>query len=258
MIRFWNGNKTPARQAHELELIRALLKGKEVDNDLTDYPNAEDESNIFVAGTDGIAADAMVTVAGNPKFEAGTYLEVAPPLCYGLLGCRLLITRKRDDSFDRISQEALKQKTAGVPATWADATLLRDNGCTVLEEGDIEHILSRITVGKADYLSLGANEIHAVFEQFSTQFGDLHIHPSTMIYYPLPLVIYTAPHQQELADTLAKNMRRFYRSGELYSLLSAHYGDSIEASQLEQKHCIKLTNPALSEQQNQWECLFLS
>ena len=165
MIQFWNGNKTAARQAHEYELVSELLSTREIHNDLTDYPNAEDESNIFHNG-----ADLLVTVAGNPKFAPGTFIEVAPPLCFGLLGCRLLITRKIDVQFDHITQLELKQKIAGVPATWADATLLRDNDCTVLEEGDIEHILTSISQGNADYLSLGANEVHAVFDQFKSRF----------------------------------------------------------------------------------------
>ncbi|MBM7035514.1 type 2 periplasmic-binding domain-containing protein [Vibrio ulleungensis] len=253
MIQFWNGNKTAARQAHEYELVSELLSSREIHNDLTDYPNAEDESNIFHNG-----ADLLVTVAGNPKFAPGTFIEVAPPLCFGLLGCRLLITRKIDVQFDYMTQLELKQKIAGVPATWADATLLRDNGCTVLEEGDIEHILTSISQGNADYLSLGANEVHAVFDQFKSRFPDLHIHPETMIYYPLPLVFYVSPEQPELAERLSKCMRRMYRSGDLLGLLKAHYGESIQASYIDKKHCVKLDNPALTEEQNQWPCIFLS
>ena len=53
-VNFWNGNKSPARRSYETALLQACLNQTEqeygavnvlVDN--TDYPNADDEANIF-------------------------------------------------------------------------------------------------------------------------------------------------------------------------------------------------------------------
>ncbi len=252
MIQFWNGNKTAARQAHEFELVHALLPNQAINNDLTDYPDAADESAIFERG-----ADVMVTVAGNPKFTDDQFIEVSPPICFGLLGCRLLITRKDDQRFAQPTVESFKQLIAGVPATWADATLLRDNHCRVYEHGDIEHILDSITSGQCDYLSLGANEIHAVFCQFSASYPQLEIHPTALLYYPLPLVFYVNPHKRKLAQQIAEALTVQSENGQLYQALLKHYGESIAASAIATRQVVRLTNPALNVQQISFENAFL-
>ena len=69
IISFWNGNKSPARQAYELALLKMLLasttlKNSTLVNDTTDYPKAEDEGNVLTQQT-----DILITVAGNKKFH---------------------------------------------------------------------------------------------------------------------------------------------------------------------------------------------
>ena len=96
MINFWNGNKSPARQAYELELLQTILNTQSlpanlITNDVTNYPNAEDEGDIFNQG-----ADLLVTVAGNKKFDGKASIKLKQPLCRGLLGYRILIIRQQD------------------------------------------------------------------------------------------------------------------------------------------------------------------
>lgn len=59
-------------------------------------------------------------------------------ICGGILGCRVLIVRHGEqDQFAHLSISELKQRIAGIPGTWADAELLRQNGFKVLEQGTL-------------------------------------------------------------------------------------------------------------------------
>ena len=95
IVRFWNGNKSSARQGYELALIDACLRATQVEGgsyslllDNNDYPKPEDEGNIFESG-----CDVLVTVAGNVKFKKKQKIVINQPLAKGLLGYRLLIVR---------------------------------------------------------------------------------------------------------------------------------------------------------------------
>ncbi len=241
MVSFWNGNKSPSRQEHEFEVLKLALGTAEVANDLTDYPDAKDEGNIFNLG-----ADALVTVAGNTKFDQHAFLPVNQPLCMGLLGHRILIIRRQDIAkFSDISEDNLKVLKAGIPATWADADLFRSNGYQVFEQGSLDTIFADLQLGLCDYVALGANEVQAIYHEFAEQFEGLVIEPSMMLYYPFPLVFYVHPEKEQLASEINSGLQRSRRSGALRALFDKHYGETVTDMDLLSRRQIELNNPLL-------------
>ncbi|SHO55750.1 transporter substrate-binding domain-containing protein [Vibrio quintilis] len=254
MVSFWNGNKSPARQQHELEVLQTLLAGsfpaESIQNDMTSYPDAEDESNVFLHGT-----DVLVTVAGNQKFAAREFYPVQLPLCQGILGCRLLIIRKEDTGlFESITFEQLQHKIAGIPDTWADADLFRHNTLPVLETGTIEDILFALKNGLCDYVSLGINEAEDILSRYPAITDSLCIDPTSLIYYPLPLVFYVSPARPELKILLEKRLKQCHESGVIHQLIQQHYGQYIRNTQLKSRHVIHLSNPFLPATLEGFEC----
>ncbi len=238
-VHFWNGNKSIARQAYEWDLTRSLFDGDiTLINDTTDYPIAEDESNIFTTGV-----DILITVAGNPKFANRNVIKIDQPLAQGLLGKRLLLVSNSQDLpiNPLITSEQFSHLRSGVPATWADADLFRHNGCNVLEQGDLASMMGHLSEGLCDYISLGANEIEAILSQFSTQYPDIMIAPNIMLQYPMPLVYYVNPAKPDLANELKQRCTKQH----IQPLFNAHYGKCIERLNLNQRSVIKLSNPFL-------------
>ncbi|GEA61315.1 hypothetical protein VCO01S_25080 [Vibrio comitans NBRC 102076] len=222
-------------------MLKLALGTAEVANDLTDYPDAKDEGNIFNLG-----ADALVTVAGNTKFDQHTFLPVNQPLCMGLLGHRILIIRRQDIAkFSDISEDNLKALKAGIPATWADADLFRSNGYQVFEQGSLDTIFADLQLGLCDYVALGANEVQAIYHEFAEQFEGLVIEPSMMLYYPFPLVFYVHPEKEQLASEINSGLQRSRRSGALRSLFDKHYGETVTDMDLLSRRQIELENPLL-------------
>jgi hypothetical protein len=253
-IRFWNGNKTSARQAYELALLDACLSATEVgDNvyslllDNKDYPQAEDEGNIFESG-----CDVLVTVAGNVKFKNKQKIIINMPLAKGLLGYRLLIVRNESlQTFQSLRQSKdLQALSVGVPATWADAELFRQNQFNVVERGTLDDIFIRLRNKEFDFFALGANEIEEVFEQHVEPLDDLSIETSMMIYYPFPLIFYVNPENPSLAKRLETGLRTIMQNGQYETLFYKHHGDVVERLHLKERNIFNLHNSLLPQEMN--------
>ena len=250
-MNFWNGNKSPIRQLYELDILHCLLTATEkefgtftITNDVTDYPLAEDEGNIFNAG-----ADLLVTVAGNTKFAQHHKIVIPQAIAKGLLGYRLLIIKQDQlEKFKHINTaKQMQQLTAGIPATWADADLFRANNYAVCENGAFSDIFQCLTNNECDYVALGANEIEQAFTTLAEPLGDLVIEPSLMLYYPFPLVFYLHPEQVELAARVELGLQHITNNGQLDAIFNQYNGDIVERLRLKQRKILHLNNPILPE-----------
>jgi ABC-type amino acid transport substrate-binding protein len=248
-IHFWNGNKSSIRQEYELDLIKLVLAECDfpfantfIKDDRTDYPKAVDEGNIFRKG-----ADVCVTVAGNSKFVQGDFIPIYMPLMYGLLGHRLLVIREADaELFAAIkSPKALSKLVAGVPDTWADANILRANQLKVNETGTLDTIFSVLKDGECDYLAFGANEITAIFESQPNVSG-LVLEQTLRLYYPMALVFYVAPENEDLATALSAGLNKINATGKLNHLFQSYFSNCLPAGWNKRK-TLGIDNPQLPE-----------
>mgnify|MGYP006175988369 FL=1 len=251
-MNFWNGNKSPIRQHYELDILHCLLTATEKEfgpftlhNDVTDYPLAKDEGNVFNTGT-----DILVTVAGNTKFAQHHKIIIPQAIAKGLLGYRLLIIKQdKRDKFKQINTaKQMQQLTAGIPATWADADLFRANNYTVCEKGVFGEVFQRLKNNECDYVALGANEIEEAFTTMAEPLGDLVIEPTLMLYYPFPLVFYLNPKQVELAARVKVGLQYIINNGQLDAIFNKYNGNIVERLSLKQRKALHLNNPILPDE----------
>jgi hypothetical protein len=248
-VRFWNGNKTTARQAYEQALLDACLKATQEQfgdysllTDYVNYPVAEDEGKVLET-----ACDVLVTVAGNVKFENKPKIVIHKPLAKGLLGYRLLIVRKDAltvfQSLNKLSE--LQSFSTGIPATWADAELFRQNSFKVVERGTLDDIFMRLQRKEFDFIALGANEIEEVFVDYAEPLKTLTIEPTKMIYYHFPLVFYINPCKRELAKRLEVGLANIIENGQYEALFNAHHGEVVSRLHLNKRQIFTLQNALL-------------
>lgn len=248
-VRFWNGNKSPTRRVYEKQLLSLCLcesgfKDATVLVDESNYPNAEDEGNIF-----SNACDVLVSVAGNQKFLGKRTTIIEIPVCRGILGHRLLIIQKEHaQRFSDISSiEQLQEMTIGIPETWADADLFRMNGFKVSEKGSLEDIFTRLLAQEFDYIALGANEVESIFDNLADLNKELVIEPNLLIYYPLPLVFYVHPDKNELANIIESGLKAAIEKGKHQYLFDTHHPNIGQRLYLGERKTFELKNPYLSD-----------
>jgi ABC-type amino acid transport substrate-binding protein len=249
-IAMWNGNKTDSRQEYEREVLSAALAATNkthgawnltIDN--TDYPAAEDEASVF--RTKGF--DIFGTVAGNQKLANEQKILIPLPLMKGLLGYRILIVRADErEKFGAIkTAKELQKLRLGIPSTWADAELFRQNGYPVVEKGGFDEIFTRLRNKEFDYVSFGANEVDGVFAERAASAGQLVIEQSLLVYYPFPLVFYVNPKNKALAERVTQGLTRISSNGELDKIFKRYFGKGLVHLKLNERQMIKLSNPML-------------
>jgi hypothetical protein len=165
----------------------------------------------------------------------------------GLLGHRLLVVREEDaEGYAGIHRAMqLREKSIGIPETWADNHLFRDNGFNVVERGSFDEIFIRLKNREFDFISLGANEIHSVFAEKAKTLGGLMIEPTLRLYYPFALIFYVHPAQHDLAYSLAQGLSILRRSGEYDKLFSDFFRQMFDQAKLSDRREIALANLSL-------------
>ncbi len=210
--------------------------------DDTNYPSAEDEGNIFATG-----CDVLVTVDGNQKFAGKPLIKINKPLCKDLLSHRLLIIKQdRQHIFTTaMTNTDLRQLKAGIPATWADAEIMRSNHCRVFEYGELNDIFLALEDGQCDYVPLGANEIEAIYADFDCAANGLFIEPNHVIHYPLPLVFYVNAKRGELARRIETGLSDAMKSGAFDALFNAHFPAVFQRLDVAKRNLHRFSNPNL-------------
>ena len=249
-IKFWNGNKTSSRQQYEREVLEAALNATvashgrwQLQEDLTDYPLAEDEASVFrIKGF-----DMFGTVAGNAKLANEKKTLIPLPLMKGLLGYRILIIRAEDkEKFSAIaSAHQLQKLRMGIPSTWADAELFRHNGYRVEEKGSFDDLFERLQNNEFDYVTFGANEVTGVFSERAAASGKLIIESSIVVFYPFPLVFYVNPDNEILAERVARGLQAISNNGVLDGIFNRYFDADLTVVDLPSRTMISLKNPML-------------
>jgi len=249
-IVLWNGNKTESRQKYEREVLEAALTATKVSHgvwslqeDLTEYPLAEDEASVF--RTKGV--DIFGTVAGNAKLANEQKILIPLPLMKGLLGYRILIIRAADKGkFAGVKTPAQLQKLRmGIPSTWADAELFRQNGYAVEEKGSFDDLFTRLENKEFDYVTFGANEVTGVFNARAAKSGKLIVESTLLVFYPFPLVFYVNPDNKALAERVTKGLQIISGNGELDAIFNRYFAADLKAVNLPARTMITLKNPIL-------------
>lgn len=249
-IKLWNGNKTQSRQQYEREVLEAALNATvashgqwQLQEDLTDYPLAADEASIFRSK----GFDVFGTVAGNTKLAEEKKILIPLPLMKGLLGYRILIIREDDkEKFAEIkSAQQLQKLRMGIPTTWADAELFRQNGYKVEEKGSFDDLFSRLENNEFDYVTFGANEVTGVFNERAAASGKLTVDSSLVVFYPFPLVFYVNPDNKILAGRVARGLQVISTNGVLDSIFKRYFAADLTTVDLPARKMISLKNPIL-------------
>lgn len=249
-VKLWNGNKTQSRQTYEREVLEAALKATEqklgaweLKEDLTEYPLAADEASVFREK----GFDIFGTVAGNTKLADEKKILIPLPLMKGLLGYRVLIIRAADKAkFAAIKTPAqLQQLRMGIPSTWADAELFRQNGYKVEEKGSFDDLFTRLESNEFDYVTFGANEVTGVFSERAAKSGKLLVDSSLLVFYPFPLVFYVNPDNKALAERVTLGLQTISSNGELDAIFNRYFAADLKAVNLPARTMISLKNPIL-------------
>jgi hypothetical protein len=170
------------------------------------------------------------------------------PLLKGLLGYRLLVTRRDDVSrlLSVNSVDDLKAFTAVQGHDWPDTSILRANGLPVTGVDNYESLFRMVAARRVDYLPRSVVEFSEELKARPDM--PLAIVPSVMLHYVAPIYFFVNTHDNTLARRIGTGLRKAIRDGR-FDRYFCNAPDVAAFRHLLAKgdfrHIIELSNPLL-------------
>ncbi|QYX65822.1 transporter substrate-binding domain-containing protein [Shewanella putrefaciens] len=251
---------TTIQQTWQLNLLKEALRrsdrGYQVQQ-MSTQMNQKRKVEEALAGT----VDVFWSMTSKELEE--TVLPVRIPLFKGLLGNRLLIIRKADETrFSKVKTMAdFRQLKAGQNRYWPDATILEANGLPVVTSYQYTNLYPMLEGGRFDYLALGAQEIGEELANHPDPALKVDCH--ILLQYRSPAYFFVSPKRPELAAAILAGLESMVSDGSFDEMFNRELKieQLYREAKFEHRVIIRLDTPDLSpltpiERKELWLDLF--
>ncbi|MBC3860773.1 amino acid ABC transporter substrate-binding protein [Undibacterium jejuense] len=192
--------------------------------------------------------DHSVNVIWNPTSEEleRKFLVIRIPLRKGLLGYRIPLIRKEDQSkFDQIkTEEDLKKFTVGQGIDWNDIPVYKAHGIEVIQAPYAQ--LSKMLAGRRfDMFPRGVGELLGEYERYHEIYPEIAIEKNLAFYYQFPVYFFFNLKDQQLKERIETGLQIMRKDGSFDSIFNKYNMNAIEKLNLKGRRLIRLSNPVL-------------
>lgn len=175
------------------------------------------------------------------------FLPIRIPLIKGLLGHRLCIIRREDESkFNDIKTLDQLKKLVLVQGTdWPDSIILEENGFNVYRMSVYESMFKMVQSGRVDFFPRGVNE---PFEEVRVRPElDLIVEKNLLIQYVAPMYFFVNKENELLAERIEKGLIIAIEDGTFDKHFYGHSTTKaiFEQADIENRTIFKIDNPIL-------------
>jgi len=178
------------------------------------------------------------------------FLPIRIPIFKGLLGYRLLIINKNDQSkFDQVQSLAdLKKLTLGQGRTWGDTHILESAGFKVVKVTKYQSLFYMVDGGRFDAFPRGVHEPYGEIAKHPEL--NLTVEKHLMLSYKMPMYLFVSRESKELAKNIETGLNRAIADG---SFDEVFYGDpmvksALEMADMKNRRTFYIDNPLLSKE----------
>ena len=231
--------QTHKRYDFGLRLLEASLKETLKSFELVGLENineARGERLLEIGGVD------FLFLSTNEDRER-KFRPIKIPIYQGLLGCRLLLVRKKEvNRFESVnSLSDLKPFIGGHGAHWRDLPIYGANGLNVLPS-KYPLIFKQLIAGRIDYFHRGVSEIWKELKDHSHKLG---VANGIALFYKHPVYFFVNRENIKLEKQIKSGLEKMKKNGKFDRIFLDYHRDFIERAQLEERKLIILNNPIL-------------
>jgi len=170
------------------------------------------------------------------------------PVDLGIVGYRVCFTHPdlKAELAKATTLDALRRFTHGQGRDWADVSILRGNGFSVVEIDQYESLFRMVAARRFDLFCRGTNELLDEYNAHKDLPG-LSYDESFSIAYPLPRFFYTHKRNTAAIARIQEGIRLAHKDGSLQVLWREKYGDSVDLVRLEGRRIFWIENPLLKD-----------
>lgn len=171
-----------------------------------------------------------------------TYIRF--PIDLGVLSYRTCFapTNMLDEVAKINTLDELRALSIGQGRGWVDIYILKHNGFKVIEAEPYSALFKMVVAHRFDLFCRGANEIKEEYDHWNKTEGlgyDRHL----LIYYPMPIFLYTNSNNKQAIARVTKGLRKAYADGSLHALWRKHHQASVDFAELNKRKIFRLDNP---------------
>lgn len=194
-------------------------------------------------------SDLNVVWSSTSTEKERSYLPIRIPLRKGILGYRLLLVRKDNQSLLKNLRDLddFKKLTVGQGVGWDDVKLYQENGIKVVE-AKYSNLFRMLSYKRFDIFPRGISEIFNEFEKESAQNPDLMIDENVLIYYPWPYYFFVAQSNIKLHKRLEMGLQKMIKDGSFDAIFWKYNAKAIEAANFKKRHVIYMQNHLLPKE----------
>ena len=178
-------------------------------------------------------------------------LPVRFPLFKGLLGCRIFLIKKGQQSkFNQLkSTEQLKSLVAGLGEDWPDSKVLSFNKFKLATSTKDRNLFQMLSKDRFDYFPRALHEARSEI----LQHPKLEIEKRFLLYYDSPFYFFVNKENKRLASRLEYGLKVAFEDGSFEQLFDNHpvSANILEQFNLAERELIVLDNPLLTKQSKQ-------
>ena len=189
-------------------------------------------------------------LGSSPELEkVHTYVPI--PITRGMLGKRIfIINKKKQNQFSILkSIEDLKKYMAGLGIGWPITTILQHNKIPVTTVNRFEALFQMVSVGRLDYIPLGANESQFFVSKFKDKYENLAVEKAILLnvlFYDF--FFYINKKNIALKKIILNGFKKAYEDGSYMKLFNSHPEHSdIKQLALSSRTTFDIDNPFASE-----------
>lgn len=189
----------------------------------------------------------IIALGTNAEREA-RMLPVRFDISRGVVGYRVfLISASDQERIARMDDEAFRTDlTFGLNAQWADVSIMRANGYTVLTSSDYESLFGMLAAHRFDALPRGIGEATVELNARQDTYPQLTIEKTRALFFPYPIYFWVNHKDAQLAAQIERGLDAALADGSLRKLFETYYASMIKDLRRSQRRVIRLDNPLLS------------
>jgi hypothetical protein len=163
------------------------------------------------------------------------------PIRRGLLGVRLLVTRKADaEKFSKLASVSdLKKLKMGFGETWSETQALRNLGFNIVGSADYLGMFELLRSGRADYLSRSVAEVWDEIRNPALA-ADFAIVPGIALFYPIDDYLAVSRSNQSLIIALENGLDELLKSGAYWKIFNRFYGETLQKTEIEKRRILNV------------------
>lgn len=239
-------NKTggSAKDEYQLSLLKLALSYSDTKYQFEESPVPLTQTKLL-ADLESKTMD--VAWVGTSSAYEEKYMPIRIPLFKGLLGHRIFLIRKGDQSsFNNIyTVDDLKRLKGGQVGSWTDTAILKNAGLNIVTTSKFDNLFYMLDGARFDYFP---RSVYSPWSDIANHPNlPLEVEENIIIVYPLPAYIFVHKDNVKLKNDILSGMYKAIEDGSFDELFYNYplIRDGLANSKLENRRIFKVGNPDL-------------